>query len=357
MVNNKIICFLAPANNSHTHKWCKWFYERGYAVHVISFVGDTIDNVNVHVIGNGVQGTATDLQKLRYFTYVRRVNKVIAEINPDIISVHYATSYGCIAALSDFRRYTLSVWGTDIFNFPNKSILHKLLLMFSLSRAPQIFATSYALAKETQKYTRKPILITPFGVDMNLFRPAELRTNRERFVVGTIKALSERYGIDYLLKAVAIILKERPDIPIELHVAGRGDKEWEYKTLAENLGITEKVQWLGYISQERAAVEWQKMDLAVLYSAAESFGVSAVEAQACGVPLIVSDAPGFQESTKCGESSIVIPFGDERRLAEAILELYDNNGKRKAMSQAGREYVVRHFDINECFLKIEDHLQ
>lgn len=352
-MGKKTICFLAPANNNHTQKWCKWFYEQSYAVHVISFIEGYIENADVYVVGNSIKGSASDFQKLKYFTFVMKVKRIVKEIDPDIVSVHFASSYGLVAALANIKKYSLSVWGSDIFAFPNKSIFHKSLLLFSLNKADRILATSDALMKETQKYTRKKVEITPFGVDTHLFHPTNAYKDASNFVVGTIKAMTPRYGIDYLIKAAAIVLKEHPEIPLELHIAGRGEKEDEYKMLAQQLNICDKVDWLGYISQEEAAIEWSKMDVAVVYSAEEPFGVSAIEAQACGAPLIISDAPGLLEATKPGESSVVVPFGDERKLAESIMELYYDKEKRKKMGTIGREYVVKRYELNQCFLKIE----
>ena len=75
------------------------------------------------------------------------------------------------------------------------------------------------------------------------------------------------------------------------------------------------VKWLGFISQEDAAKEWANMDIGIIPSVSdsESFGVSAVECQACGVPVIISDIPGLEESTCPGKSSLVVPRGDYSR--------------------------------------------
>ena len=98
-----------------------------------------------------------------------------------------------------------------------------------------------------------------------------------------------------MIKAVAIIKKTRPEIPIKLRIAGKGEKEEEYKQLAVKLGIADVTTWLGFISQEEAAREWANMDVAVIASTleSESFGGSAVEAEACGTAVIISDIPGL----------------------------------------------------------------
>lgn len=212
------------------------------------------------------------------------------------------------------------------------------------------------MAEETQKYTKKKIDITPFGVDTELFSPNKRSRDLSDgdFVVGTVKALTPKYGIEYLLKAVAIIKNECPQIPIKLRIAGKGSHEEEYKKIALSLGIDNITTWLGFIPQEQAAKEWANMDVGIIASTldSESFGVSAVEAQACGAPVIISDIPGLMEATLPEKTSLVVPRKDERALAEVIIRLYSNSKMRDKMGTEGRKYALEHYELNKCFEKI-----
>lgn len=348
------ICFIAPANNYHTQKWCNWFLKQGYEIHVISFINAIIQGVTVHWIDTGVNAQETDGKKLKYLLCASQIRKTVNQIEPDIINVHYATSYGTVVALSGIKNYVLSVWGSDIYDFPKKSFLHKAMLKYSLNNTDHIFSTSKAMAKEAQNYTNKQIEITPFGVDMDLFVPRNRKENKE-FIVGTIKALTPKYGIDYLLKAVAIVKKEYSEIPVKLRIAGKGSKELEYKELANMLNINDIVEWLGFIPQEQVAKEWANIDLGIVYSNSESFGVSAVEAEACEVPVIISDVEGLMEATQPGVTSLVVPRKNEQLLANAIAELYFDIERRRQMGKAGRKFVLENYELNKCFKKVEDY--
>lgn len=348
------ICFVSDAGSYHTKKWCKWFFEQGHEISVISFTPGVIENAKVTIIETGANSRGSDLGKLKYFLAINKMRKAIQEINPDIINVHYATSYGAIAALSGIKGYVLSVWGSDVYDFPKKSPLHKALLKFSLSRATYLFSTSQAMADETHKYTNKKIEITPFGVDMELFNPGKrVREMDNYYVVGTVKTLTPKYGIDYLLKAIAIINNEHPEIPIRLRIAGKGEQKTEYKNLAVELGIDKITTWLGFVPQESASKEWANMDLAVIPSTleSESFGVSAVEAEACGTPVIISDVPGLMEATLPGVTSLVVPKKNEVALANAIVELYYDSQKRINMGLEGRKFACSKYELNKCFDK------
>ena len=347
------ICFIAPASNYHTIKWSRWFSSHGHEVHVVSFIDAEIPNTTVHFIDAGVTVKDSDSKKLKYLLHGRDIKRIINKINPDIVNAHYATSYGAVAALSGIKGYILSVWGSDVYDFPLKSPLHKALLKYSLKRAGHIFSTSQAMAEETKKYTDKHIDITPFGVDMELFNPKRKVAADDQFVIGTVKTLDSKYGIDYLLKAGQIIRIQRPDIPLQIRIAGKGPRENEYQDLAKKLEIDDITTWLGFIPQEEAAIEWANMDVAIVPSTleSESFGVSAVEAEACGTPVIISDIPGLMEATSPGITSIVVHRKNAEEIASAVIDLYDNPKKREAIGKAGRQFVIEKYELNTCFEK------
>lgn len=350
------ICFAGPANSTHIIKWCNWFNGRGYDIHVISFIPGEIEGATVHLIDLGVDVGGSDVGKLKYLTTGRQIKKLIDDIQPDIVSVHYATSYGIAVALSGVKNYVLSVWGSDIYDFPRKSPLHKALLKHSLWKAPHLFSTSKAMAREAAKYTKKQFEITPFGVDMALFNPNK-RTRSiydKTFIIGTVKALADIYGIDYILKAVAIIKEENLGININIRIAGDGPDADKYKKLAKKLGIEDITKFLGKISQEQAAKEWANMDVAVIPSVLyESYGVAAVEAQASAIPVVISNVGGLKETTKPGKTSIIVEKKNEREIAEAISELYNNPELRRQMGIEGRKNVQNKYEINRCFEHIE----
>ena len=119
----------------------------------------------------------------------------------DILHAHYASSYGLLGALANFHPFILSIWGADIFSFPKKSFLHRYIFNFNLRVADKILSTSQIMAKEIKKYTNKEIIVTPFGIDINTFKPGN-KVDKIKgefdFIIGTIKGLEEIYGIEYL---------------------------------------------------------------------------------------------------------------------------------------------------------------
>lgn len=350
------ICFLSHITNYHTQKWCKYFVEKGYEVHVISFEQGKIEGVTEHIIDIGVNREGSDIHKLKYMLTGRNIKKIIKKIKPDIINVHFATSYGIACALSGIKGYILSVWGYDVYDFPQKSIFHKMILKYSLNKASLILSTSKAMEIQTKKFTNKEILITPFGVDTNIFKPKKVKRDKDKFIIGTIKLLSPKYGIDVLIKAFKLFVDNNKNIECELRIGGSGPEEIKLKNLANELGVFDKIVWLGFIDQNKVAEEINGFDVVVIPSIldSESFGVSAVEAQACEVPVIVSNVGGLTESTNPGISSIVVEPKSPLEIEKALSKLFKDNELRKQMGKKGREYVLDNFQLKDNFKNIEE---
>lgn len=358
------ICYLSNANNYHTIKWCRWFSEKGHRVLVLSLDRCTnedmlsLEGVEVHWLRSPADRDSSGLVKLAYLATVPQVKREIREFLPDVLHAHYASSYGLVASLAAKQDFYLSVWGADVYEFPKKTPLHRLAIEFALHKARWVMSTSEAMARETKKYTDKSIYITPFGVDMEMFSPSKRDRPKGdgRFIVGTVKALEPKYGIDVLLKGAAQVVKTRPDIPLEVRIAGKGSQQEHLESLAFELGIADRVHWLGFIPQNQAAREWADMDVAVVMSnnESESFGVSSVEAQACATAIIYSDIPGLKEAANDGLTGICIKRADIDALASELIRLYDDATFRMIIGKEERNYVSMVYDINECFAKINE---
>ena len=352
------LCFLANANSAHTAKWCNWFSENGFDVTLVSVhacSADAMDRysdrISVHIIQTTANEGMNDWQKLAYLGAAKELHAFLSDLKPDVVHAHFATSYGLIAALGCAQPYYLSVWGYDVYDFPRKSPLHKFALEYSLRKASALFSTSKAMAEEASRYTDKNMAITPFGVDMSLFRPSSKKGDRPSIAI--VKTLEKKYGIGTLIRAFALVSEANGCEDYVLRIAGTGSLEGELKSLANKLGVADKVEGLGFVSQKDAAEVYRRAEIAVIPSESESFGVSAVEAQACGIPIIVSDIPGLMEATLPGKSSLVFQRGDCEGLASQILVLLRDSKKRREMGACGLRYVAEHFELNACFERVK----
>lgn len=350
------ICYLADINSAHTHKWLNYFVSKGYDIHVISLGQGEYKGVKVYSLDvqDNIMKKTSDKSKLEYLKKINRVRALIKEIKPDILHAHYASSYGLLGAIANYHPYVISVWGSDVYDFPIKSPIHKFIIKYNLKKADYILSTSNVMKMETQKYTNKAIEVTPFGVDINKFIPN--KTEKEEIVIGTIKTLEEKYGIQFLVKAFKQVKEKNKDLVLKLRIGGKGSQEEYLKELSRELGIEDDVNFLGFVKPNDVIKEFQNFDLAVFPSTldSESFGVAAVEAEACGTPVVVTDVGGLMESTNPNVTSLVAKKNSVEDLAGKIEILVRDAELRKTMGLAARKFVEENYSLEDNFKYVDD---
>ena len=288
---------------------------------------------------------SSSLSKLGYFKFIPKLKEVIKKYNPDIVHGHYASSYGVLGARSGFHPFVLSVWGSDVYDFPNKSILNKLILRYNLKKADQIISTSHVMAIEAKKYTSKNIEVTPFGIDLNIFKPIEVKSvfSQDDIVIGTVKSLEVKYGIDYLLKAFAILKDKLPHLPLKLLIVGDGSQMENLKSLSKSLKIENETVFTGKVVQEDVPKFQNMLTVYVSLSIfnSESFGVAAIEASACEKPVVVSAVDGFKEVIEQNVTGIIVPVGDVDATVNALERIVTDKNIGKELGKNGRLRVAR----------------
>lgn len=336
---------LSDANSIHTKRWVSSLSTRGIYVVLFSLTKSK-DNFYkdfecVKIFGLGKDAKDSVISKFGYLSVVSKLKNLIKEEKPNILHAHYASSYGLLGALAKCNAipYIISVWGSDVYDFPNITPFGKQIIRYNLSRADHILSTSHVMAKETAKYTDKPIAITPFGVDVELFKPSPHKESEE-FVIGNVKTLRPKYGIDVLIKAADIFIKNNPEKKIRLDIYGEGPQKEELVELTKELGIEDKVNFKGFVQNTLLPDVYNSVSVSVSVSDSESFGVVAVEAMACGCPVITSDADGFTEVVKDGETGFIVPKRNPEATAAAIQKFIDNPQLRHQMGKKGRERVL-----------------
>ncbi|GHT95726.1 capsular polysaccharide biosynthesis protein [Spirochaetia bacterium] len=358
------ILLLANPNSSHTIKWAKSLSDSGINVFLFGFgslmVNDYLNESNITILFSPLKMSEKEgaLSKLLILGALVKLRKLIKKCQPDIIHAHYATSYGLIGALTGFHPFVLSVWGSDVYSFPQISFLHKMVLEYNLKKADKILSTSYVMANETKKYTNKPIEVTPFGIDLKQFFPqlAESPFNEGCLVIGTVKTLEEKYGIEYLIRAFKSVVDKYPELPLRLLVVGGGSLFVKFDTMIKELGIQEKAILTNKVPFGDVARYQNMLDVSVSVSTedSESFGVAVLEAQACGKPVIVSNVGGLPEVVQDGVTGIIVPPADLDATAEAIERLVNDKTLREKMGSAGRERVEKYFNWDDNVKQMVD---
>ncbi|MDR2406744.1 MAG: glycosyltransferase [Bacteroidales bacterium] len=343
------IFILSDIDNIHTKRWVAALSQKGIEIFLFGLSSNDIQYYaqfsNVTVVETGYTNNIRNiiengtLQKLKYLKAIKAIKKHIKDFQPDILHAHYASSYGLLGALAGFHPYVISVWGSDVYDFPKVSWMHKQILKYNLAKADKILSTSHIMAKETKKYTEKLISITPFGVDMDLFKKQQIQRNDDSFVVGNVKTLAPKYGIDVLIKAFRLVMDNNPNKKLRLEIVGEGPDKEKLQQLTKDLNISEHVVFKGRIENHLLPVIYNSVSVSVSVSDSESFGVVAVEAMACECPVVVSDADGFTEVVADGETGFIVPKRDIIETAAAIQKFIDDPSLRSKMGSKGRQRV------------------
>lgn len=187
------------------------------------------------------------------------------------------------------------------------------------------------------------------GIDTEHFTPGApegataLGLPSDAPVIGTLGRLEPQKGITYLLEATAMLAGRWPVLTVL--IAGQGSLREELKAKAKALGVVNHVRFLGFIPVREAVDFLRLLDVFVLPSRWETFGLAAAEAMAVGVPAVVANVGGLPEVVADGETGLVVPPHNPEALAAAIERLIQNDQLRQCMARAGRQRVEALFSV------------
>jgi glycosyltransferase involved in cell wall biosynthesis len=209
---------------------------------------------------------------------------------------------------------------------------------------PRVFkdAAAVAVSESTANDLRNrglsggEIAIVPNGVDLEALTPGP---EGDRFPEPTILYLGrlKRYkGIDIVLRALARL--RGGGSQARLMVAGKGDDLPRLQGITRKLELGGGVEFLGYVPEEEKVRLLRRSWIHILTSPKEGWGISILEASACGTPTIASDSPGLRDAVVDGRTGILVPHGDVNALAKAISQMLADSKGRRDMGMAAREF-------------------
>jgi len=180
--------------------------------------------------------------------------------------------------------------------------------------------------------------IVPNGVDTNLFYPMPAVERVKNRIIVTNSADTPLKGLNYLLKAVAVLSKTRN---VNLVVIGSPRKNGDIETFIRDLGIGDRVTFTGRIDHQAFVRQYARAAVAVIPSVYEGFGLPAIEAMACAVPVISTTGGALPEVV--GNAGVLIPPKNEQALGSAITAILDNPERAAQLGRAGYKRVLEHF--------------
>jgi L-malate glycosyltransferase len=342
------LLMVAHANSAHTGRWARYFQDvQGMTVRVISPTPDPIAGIET-IQFPGRPRWYHRLKGLHLYLDYPRWRRLISSFGPDIVHVHYPDGGGRNCFYFNFiaDRLITSTWGSEVTESKEFPLTkkHKAGVRAILARSAIVTATTRFLADATAPYCppAKPIEIIPFGVDCDVFKPAQTPRPTGIVRLGFFKNLERKYGPEVLLDAFAMIASACPQARLTL--AGRGDQSDALRRRVAELNLVGKVDFPGRLPHDQMVPAMQATDIFVMPSTCqESFGVAAIEASACEVPIVATRVGGVPEAVVDGQTGILVPPFDAQALAEACIALIRDPARRQALGRAGRQFVLDHY--------------
>lgn len=277
----------------------------------------------------------------------------------DVLHAYFLPQAGFVAAYAG--KYlgapsVVSIRGNDIERaaFDPAKFSH---VMYALQNASAVTTNASTLARKARAFVERKIFLIPNGIDTELFKPmarnetlAEMlglggKTKEERSaVIGFAGELREKKGMRALLPGYAQAAKPRPaSLLIVGEVRDGEDKKFfdEFKSANSQLPITVT----GPVPHEDMPAYYALMDVLVHPSLRDGMPNAALEAMACGLPVIATPVGGILDALEDGENGVLVNVNDAAALAGKIVELLDDPQKRAGLGQRARETVVEKFGL------------
>ncbi len=342
-------------------------------VHVItsSFKGlpsyENINGIHVHrvkIFFRKSRDAATFISMLSYLPAgLIRALSLALKYKFDVINTHFVVPSGplgyVISKLFGIPN-VLSLHGGDIYDpskkiSPHRSRFFKSVVRFLLNRADVIVAQSSNTRNNAIEYyaPKKEIQIIPLA-----FHPPVIpKTSRKKlglhekdFICITIGRLIKRKSIDILIRAIALF-----DNPaIKLLIMGDGPEREYLESLVKELSLHDRVQFMGFVADEKKFAYLSQSDLFVLTSMHEGFGIVFMEAMYCGLPIVATNHGGQVDFLIHGENAMLINVGDVEKCAESIMKFYNDkklyqycsvNNKKKITTFYAENVAERYMNI------------
>jgi N-acetyl-alpha-D-glucosaminyl L-malate synthase BshA len=331
----------------------KQLARRGHEIHVISYrlpfrLGDFQQNVCFHEV---------DVSSYPLFEYpphdlalAVKMAESVREHGVELFHVHYAIPHAIAGFLAQQMlgdrapRMVTTLHGTDITIVGQDRSFFE-ITRFGIERSDAVTAVSDFLRRMTvaEFQVTGRIDVVPNFVDIHDYLPG--RGDRAPIAAAGQKVLlhvSNFRPVKRVLDVVRIFERVSREIDAVLLMVGEGPERSSAQALARRLGLMDRVRFLG---TQNAIEEIAPLaDVFLLPSELESFGLSALEAMACGVPVVGTDVGGLPEVVRHTESGYLLPVGDVDGMAARTIEILRCDERRREMGEAARHRVQSLFD-------------
>ena len=341
--------------------------QRGHQIHFISYAMPMrLDAYMSNIFYHEVEMASYPLFEFPLYTpaLASKLVEVARFEKLDLIHAHYAVPHAISAYLAreivnNGLKIITTLHGTDITLVGlEPSFLP--VVKFSIERSDGVTAVSRFLREKTLTNfgIEKDIAVIPNFVDTEKYHRMPGNECCERFAPEGEKILvhvSNFRVVKRVPDVIRIFNEVRKKVPSTLILVGDGPDRSACELLVRELGIQKHVKVLG--KQQELVPILSSAHLFLMPSQSESFGLSALEAMACEVPVISSSVGGLPELQVHGETGYIAEIGDIDRMARYAIELLTNEAKHRMFAEAARRRAVEHFDLNKIVNMYESYYE
>ena len=213
-------------------------------------------------------------------------------------------------------------------------------LMPMAYRRTQVLTGSESSRRELLDKGFTRVDIAPEGVDLSIYRPLRAPGEKSGHRVLYVGRIKKYKGLDVILRAAARLKPSLPDL--ELQIAGSGDDVPRLQSLARELKMESWTHFLGFVSEARKVELYSEAAVVVNSSLKEGWGLTSIEANACGTPVVATDVPGLCDSVGDGETGYLVPFGDDEAFAGALSRILTDPSVAETMREPALAWARRH---------------
>jgi N-acetyl-alpha-D-glucosaminyl L-malate synthase BshA len=332
---------------------------QGHQVHFISYamphrLSSFVENIYYHEVE--ISNYPLFEHQLYGLSLTSKMLEVIEYEKLDLMHVHYAIPHAVSGYLakqilkknnSDIKLVT-TLHGTDI-TLAGLEPSFLPLVKFSIEESDGVTAVSRFLKEKTltNYHIEKDIEVIHNFIDTEAYKPEPNEVLRKHIAPESEKVLvhvSNFRKVKRVTDTILILQHIKKKLPAKLLLVGDGPDRSECERLARELNLQDDVKFLG--KQDNLPEILSASDLFLMPSQSESFGLSALEAMACGVPVVSSSVGGLPELILQNETGFIAEFGDVERMAKYSIDLLKNDRKRKIFSQNSRERAIKQFETS-----------
>lgn len=322
---------------THDRRFVEAAADTGWVVDYLRFDGGTcsldLRDAPAGVTSHNWLGSHTPFSEPARPEFEQAFARCVAELSPAVVHAGPLPTVGAVAARASKVPVILMSWASDLLVDAQADRKLRDNATDALHRSQGLIVDCDTVARVAYQLGGKAerTVVVPWGVDLDTFAAREMPDSDGPLRLLSLRTLEPTYDVATLVRAVALVHRQRPHVDLHVTVAGSGSLAGELRSLATQLGIDDQLSWIGRIAEDQVAAELARAHVHVSTSVSDGSSISLLQAMACARPSIVVDNSSNREWVDA-ETGWIFSAGNEADLAHMITLAFD---QRHALAPKG----------------------